>query len=100
MIEEKERFWLSYKGEKRVEQLEWFRKIPVIEAEHCYLRGAHLQDSPEMFAFLSDRETMKFITPHPPVPKKRFAVPSLNHYRSFTGRKKSHGRSLTDKPRR
>jgi [ribosomal protein S5]-alanine N-acetyltransferase len=39
--------------------------IPVIESEHYLLRGMTIEDAASMFAFMSDRETMKYITPHP-----------------------------------
>jgi len=39
-------------------------EIPVIEAGNYYLRGITLEDAPYMFSFMSDKETMKYITPH------------------------------------
>jgi [ribosomal protein S5]-alanine N-acetyltransferase len=40
--------------------------IPVIETEHYYLSAMKELYAPQMFEFLGERETMKFLTPHPP----------------------------------
>jgi len=42
-----------------------FKGIPILETENYILRGVTGQDVPALFTFLSDKETMKFITPHP-----------------------------------
>ncbi|HET7578030.1 MAG TPA: GNAT family protein [Bacillales bacterium] len=42
-----------------------FAAIPDIETKHYRLRGMKLADSEQMYPFLADAETMKFITPHP-----------------------------------
>ncbi|MGV3464239.1 MAG: GNAT family N-acetyltransferase [Heyndrickxia sp.] len=42
-----------------------FTEIPVLETENYYLRGITLDDRSNMFSFMSDKETMKYITPHP-----------------------------------
>ncbi|MDZ5471594.1 GNAT family N-acetyltransferase [Bacillus sp. 31A1R] len=39
--------------------------IPEIEVGQFVLRGMELDDAPDMFEFMSDRETMKYITPNP-----------------------------------
>lgn len=44
---------------------EIFSDIPVLETEHYMLRGMTKDDAEEMFTFMSDKETMKFITPDP-----------------------------------
>jgi ribosomal-protein-alanine N-acetyltransferase len=41
-----------------------FKEIPVLETGNYKLRGMTREDIPELFTFLSDGETMKFITPH------------------------------------
>lgn len=40
-------------------------EIPVIETKNYTLRGITIEDAPIMFPFMSDRETMKYITSHP-----------------------------------
>jgi len=42
-----------------------FKGIPVLETDNYILRGVMEKDVSELFVFLSDKETMKFITPHP-----------------------------------
>ncbi|GAB3800804.1 GNAT family N-acetyltransferase [Virgibacillus kimchii] len=44
---------------------EIFTEIPVLETDHFTLRGVTEKDVPALFLFLRDKETMKFITPHP-----------------------------------
>lgn len=39
--------------------------IPELETKHYFLRGMTLDDAKHLFNFLSNHETMKFITPHP-----------------------------------
>jgi ribosomal-protein-alanine N-acetyltransferase len=51
--------------ERNSQQIEWFYEIPKVETEHYYLRGMRKEDAPKMFVFMSDLETIKFITPHP-----------------------------------
>ncbi|WP_174615113.1 GNAT family N-acetyltransferase [Virgibacillus ihumii] len=41
------------------------KTIPVLETENYVLRGVTKNDASDLFPFLSDRETMKYITPHP-----------------------------------
>ncbi|MBU9714023.1 GNAT family N-acetyltransferase [Evansella tamaricis] len=41
------------------------RDIPKIETERFVLRGIKVLDAPELFKFMSDKETMKYITPNP-----------------------------------
>lgn len=40
-------------------------EIPVLHTDNYLLRGVSLEDVPYLFPFMSDRETMKYITPHP-----------------------------------
>ncbi|GGH88501.1 ribosomal-protein-alanine N-acetyltransferase [Pullulanibacillus pueri] len=40
-------------------------EIPVIETERYRLRGLTLEDTNAIFPFMSNKETMKYITPHP-----------------------------------
>ncbi|WP_404450586.1 GNAT family N-acetyltransferase [Virgibacillus necropolis] len=42
-----------------------FTTIPRLVTENYMLRGITLDDAAELFSFVSDKETMKFITPHP-----------------------------------
>jgi ribosomal-protein-alanine N-acetyltransferase len=42
-----------------------FTEIPVLETEHYILRGMREKDVPALFKLPGDKETMKFITPHP-----------------------------------
>lgn len=42
-----------------------FTTIPVLETEHYLLRGLTLDDVSELFEFMRDKNTMKFITPEP-----------------------------------
>ncbi|UOQ45299.1 GNAT family N-acetyltransferase [Halobacillus salinarum] len=39
--------------------------IPVLTTENYQLRGLNICDAQELLAFMGDKETMKFITPHP-----------------------------------
>ncbi|MDE5416284.1 GNAT family N-acetyltransferase [Alkalihalobacterium chitinilyticum] len=40
-------------------------EIPTLETENYFLRGMTNEDVTDLFAFMSNSETMKFITPHP-----------------------------------
>lgn len=40
-------------------------EIPVLETENYQLRGMAIEDAPSLFAFMSDTDTMRYITPHP-----------------------------------
>ncbi|WP_088036700.1 GNAT family N-acetyltransferase [Evansella clarkii] len=40
-------------------------KIPRLETGRYILRGIKEEDAKELFPFMSDRKTMRFITPHP-----------------------------------
>ncbi|MFD1736454.1 GNAT family N-acetyltransferase [Bacillus salitolerans] len=40
-------------------------EIPIIETTRYLLRGMMIEDAPSLFSFMSDKETMKYITPHP-----------------------------------
>ena len=40
--------------------------IPEIQTDHYYLTAMKESYASQMFSFLGDRETMKFLTPHPP----------------------------------
>lgn len=42
-----------------------FTEIPILETEKFLVRGLTMGDAAELFAFMRDKETMKFITPHP-----------------------------------
>jgi ribosomal-protein-alanine N-acetyltransferase len=39
--------------------------IPELETQHFLLRGMRLLDAKSMLVFMSDHETMKYMTPHP-----------------------------------
>jgi ribosomal-protein-alanine N-acetyltransferase len=39
--------------------------IPELESQHFLLRGMRLLDAKSMLVFMSDHETMKYMTPHP-----------------------------------
>lgn len=51
--------------------------IPVLTTAHYLLRGIRRSDAPCLFPFFSDRDTMKFITPHPAVSVKDVEVQIL-----------------------
>lgn len=40
-------------------------EIPFLESENFQLRGMAIEDSQNLFTFMSDANTMKYITPHP-----------------------------------
>lgn len=42
-----------------------FTEIPILETENYILRALTIEDASALFAFMRDKETMKFITPHP-----------------------------------
>jgi [ribosomal protein S5]-alanine N-acetyltransferase len=42
-----------------------FQRIPVLYTKHYILRGISTKDAPNLFPFLSDADTMKYLTPHP-----------------------------------
>ncbi|ASN03890.1 GNAT family N-acetyltransferase [Virgibacillus necropolis] len=42
-----------------------FTTIPRLVTEQYMLRGLTIDDAAELFTFVSDKETMKFVTPHP-----------------------------------
>lgn len=39
--------------------------IPILETKSYILRGMNIDDSRKLFTFMGDRETMKYLTPHP-----------------------------------
>lgn len=39
--------------------------IPIIETNNYILRGLQMKDAPVLFSFMSDQETVKYITPTP-----------------------------------
>ncbi|MFA9556329.1 GNAT family N-acetyltransferase [Evansella sp. AB-rgal1] len=41
------------------------KDIPTIETQNFLLRGISLEDAESLYSFMSDRETMKYITPFP-----------------------------------
>jgi [ribosomal protein S5]-alanine N-acetyltransferase len=41
-------------------------KAPVITADHYYLSYMETEYAPQMYKFLGDKETMRYLTPHPP----------------------------------
>ncbi|UCZ53172.1 GNAT family N-acetyltransferase [Bacillus shivajii] len=41
------------------------KKIPNLDTKHYFLRVLKQEDAGELFPIMSDKETMKFITPHP-----------------------------------
>lgn len=42
-----------------------FTKIPTLETENYRLRGLTIADAAKLFEFMSDKNTMKYLTPHP-----------------------------------
>lgn len=59
-------------------------EIPIIETKHYLLRGVTLDDIPCLFSFMSERETMKYITPHPVKSKAELhenMAQSLNNFK-------------------
>ncbi|MRG85843.1 GNAT family N-acetyltransferase [Salinibacillus xinjiangensis] len=42
-----------------------FSQIPILETKHYVLRGLAVGDAQAIYPFLTDPETMKYITPHP-----------------------------------
>ncbi|WP_430789804.1 GNAT family N-acetyltransferase [Virgibacillus flavescens] len=42
-----------------------YSKIPILETENYIVRGLTIADATKLFEFLGDKETMKFLTPHP-----------------------------------
>ncbi|WP_456277846.1 GNAT family N-acetyltransferase [Bacillus sp. AK128] len=48
-----------------IEENGWMTKPPIIETENYVLRGISLEDAPLLLPFLSNKDTMKFITPRP-----------------------------------
>ncbi|MBM7661396.1 ribosomal-protein-alanine N-acetyltransferase [Bacillus mesophilus] len=50
---------------KTLKKQEWFTAPPEIVTENYYIRGLSITDADRLFPILSDKETMKFITPHP-----------------------------------
>ncbi|WP_456271292.1 GNAT family N-acetyltransferase [Bacillus sp. AK031] len=42
------------------------KKAPIITTDHYYLSYMETEYAPQMYKFLGDKETMKYLTPHPP----------------------------------
>src|SRR5699024_9549725 len=64
-----------------------FTEIPVLETENYILRGMTEADVPEVFTFLSDTETMKFITPHPIKTEAEAGDTVRDYLRKYKGQK-------------
>jgi len=64
-----------------------FTEIPAIETENYYLRGITIEDASKMFPFMSDRETMKYITPYPVKAVKELEVTILRSLENFKQKK-------------
>lgn len=62
-------------------------EIPTLETENYRLRGISLEDTPNLFEFMSDRETMKFITPHPVQTLKEMQEKISGHLENFQKQK-------------
>ncbi|KQL51220.1 alanine acetyltransferase [Heyndrickxia shackletonii] len=62
-------------------------EIPVIETDNYYLRGLTLEDAANMFPFMSDHETMKYITPHPVRTIKELEASILRNLENFKQKK-------------
>lgn len=65
-------------------ELRWFKEIPKLETAHYYLRGITEEDVPVLFEFMSDVDTMKFITPRPVKTVeelKVFVISSIENFR-------------------
>jgi ribosomal-protein-alanine N-acetyltransferase len=64
-----------------------FTEIPVLETDNYILRGVSEQDIPELFVFLSDKETMKFITSHPVRTETEVSVTVQNSLQNYKKQK-------------
>jgi len=64
-----------------------FTVIPVLETENYNLRGMTREDIPELFTFLSDKETMKFITPHPVKTKAEVSEAVMDSLQNYNEQK-------------
>ncbi|MDM5328506.1 GNAT family N-acetyltransferase [Neobacillus sp. CF12] len=59
------------------------KEIPTLETEKYLLRSLTLEDAPKLFVFMSDAETMKFITPHPVQTLEEMEEKIKNHLANF-----------------
>jgi len=64
-----------------------FTEIPALEIENFHLRGMTLKDAPNMYSFMSDKETMKYITPHPIETVKELEASIKNSLENFKQQK-------------
>jgi len=64
-----------------------FTEIPALETENFHLRGMTLKDAPNMYSFMSDKETMKYITPHPVETVKELEASIKNSLENFKQQK-------------
>ncbi|GGA83386.1 GNAT family N-acetyltransferase [Ornithinibacillus halotolerans] len=61
--------------------------IPILETDHYLLRGVALEDSKALFPILSDKTTMKFITPHPVLGEEDVKLLITTYLTRFTEQK-------------
>ncbi|WP_164667300.1 GNAT family N-acetyltransferase [Virgibacillus doumboii] len=64
-----------------------FAAVPILETKHYTLRGLTEDDAGELFQFMSDRETMKYITPDPVKTKDELKEEVQTQLDNFTNRK-------------
>lgn len=58
-------------------------EIPILETENYLLRSLKLEDASKLLLFMSDAETMKFITPHPIQTLEEMEEKVKNHLANF-----------------
>ena len=61
--------------------------IPVIQTRNYYLRGIKMEDIPTIFPFMSDKETMKYITPQPVKTIEELRLTTLKSLENFEQKK-------------
>lgn len=62
-------------------------EIPQLETENYILRGMELMDAANLLPFMSHRETMKYITPHPVNTLEEMEDKISNHLQGFKNQK-------------
>lgn len=58
-------------------------EIQQLETEHYILRALSISDAPALFEVMKDKETMKYITPHPPESLEKVEERIYRHLEGF-----------------
>ncbi len=62
-------------------------QIPLLETEHYILREPMIEDAKQLFLFMKDKDTMKYITPHPVTELEKMEEKLQAHLQGFQNEK-------------